>query len=115
MAINRDRSVRKLLTIPRDLIERVDGYRQRANLGSEAEAFRRLVEIGLLQTEDVDSLCARCEAAFKEGKSLAWINAHILYDHPRVMTVGLNANKLTATLKDDDFVLYSPETGWETL
>lgn len=50
MAINPDTTVRKIVSLPRDLWGKVDDYRFGNRLSTEAEAIRRLLHLGLAAT-----------------------------------------------------------------
>ena len=47
MAVNRETTVRKIISMPRALEAQVRAFRHRHEISTEAEAIRRLVEIGL--------------------------------------------------------------------
>ncbi len=47
MAVNSDTNVRKLVTLPKTLVQAIDDYRFEQRIKTEAEAIRRLIELGL--------------------------------------------------------------------
>lgn len=47
MAVNPETTVRKLVSMPHELVARIQEYRYKNRIASEAEAIRRLVEKGL--------------------------------------------------------------------
>ena len=47
MAVNPETTVRKLVSIPREVWEKVDDYRFENRIKTESEAIRRLIELGL--------------------------------------------------------------------
>lgn len=47
MAVNPETTVRKLVSIPREMEKRIQDYRFENRLKSEAEAIRQLIEKGL--------------------------------------------------------------------
>ncbi|BCI68075.1 hypothetical protein AAJCM20276_26990 [Acetobacter aceti] len=47
MAINKETTTQKLIAMPKSLAEKVSEYRYDNRLPSEAEAIRRLIQIGL--------------------------------------------------------------------
>lgn len=47
MAVNPATTVRKLVSIPRDLAQEIDEFRHEARIGAESEAVRRLIRAGL--------------------------------------------------------------------
>lgn len=47
MPVNPDTTVRKLLSMPKTLAAEVSEYRFSQRIGTEAEAIRRLIELGL--------------------------------------------------------------------
>lgn len=47
MAINKEKTVQKLISMPRELAEEISNYRYDNRLPSEAEAVRQLIKRGL--------------------------------------------------------------------
>lgn len=47
MAINPETTVRKIMSLPHPLAARVEEFRFANRIKTEAEAFRRLIELGL--------------------------------------------------------------------
>lgn len=47
MPVNPETTVRKLISLPRELMARIEDYRFSQRVKSEAEAMRRLIEAGL--------------------------------------------------------------------
>jgi hypothetical protein len=47
MAVNPSTTVRKLVSMPHDLIQQIADYRFEHRIKTEAEAIRRLIELGL--------------------------------------------------------------------
>jgi len=47
MAVNPDTTVRKIVSLPKELWEEVSDYRFDNRLGTEADALRRLIQLGL--------------------------------------------------------------------
>jgi hypothetical protein len=47
MVVNAETTVRKLVSLPRDLVREIADYRFANRLNTEAEAIRRLIEAGL--------------------------------------------------------------------
>ena len=47
MAVNPETTVRKLVSIPRDVWDQVEDYRFENRIKTESEAIRRLIELGL--------------------------------------------------------------------
>ncbi|GAN61621.1 hypothetical protein ACI01nite_24860 [Acetobacter cibinongensis] len=47
MAINKEKTVQKLISMPRELAEEISNYRYDNRLPSEAEAVRQLIKLGL--------------------------------------------------------------------
>ncbi len=51
MAVNRDTTIRKLVSLPRDMVDAISQYRYGNQIPTESEAIRRLIEIGLKSLE----------------------------------------------------------------
>lgn len=47
MAVNRDTTVRKLVSLPRAMVEAIEDFRFAQRIKTESEAIRRLIELGL--------------------------------------------------------------------
>lgn len=47
MAVNTETTVRKLVSLPRELLREVEDYRFAERIGTESEAIRRLIRLGL--------------------------------------------------------------------
>ena len=47
MAINPDKSVRKIVCLPRDVAWQISEMRHRRRIGFESELIRHLIEVGL--------------------------------------------------------------------
>ncbi len=47
MAVNPDRMTRKLVSLPRELLRAIEDFRFENRIKTEAEAIRRLIELGL--------------------------------------------------------------------
>ncbi|WP_298222452.1 ribbon-helix-helix protein, CopG family [Acidocella sp.] len=52
MAVNPDRLVRKLVSLPPDLLAAIDDYRFANRVKTESEAIRRLIEQGLEKAKE---------------------------------------------------------------
>lgn len=50
MPINPEKTVQKLVAMPREMAEKIADYRFENRLKSEAEAIRRLIQLGLNAT-----------------------------------------------------------------
>lgn len=47
MAINPETTIRKLVSLPRDLVREIEDFRFAERIGTESEAIRRLIRVGL--------------------------------------------------------------------
>ncbi len=47
MAVNPETTIRKLVSLPRALVQAIDDYRFGERIKTESEAIRRLIELGL--------------------------------------------------------------------
>lgn len=47
MVINPETTVRKLVSLPREMVQAIEDYRFANRIKTEAEAIRRLIEAGL--------------------------------------------------------------------
>ena len=51
MAVNPETTVRKLVSIPREVWEKIEDYRFDNRIRTESQAIRRLIELGLKAAE----------------------------------------------------------------
>ena len=82
MAINSEKTVRKLYALPKDLVERIEAYQKTSDISSEAAAVRYLLDLALRYLESPEELAGKLRQAEKDGRSLSWIVANLLEPHP---------------------------------
>jgi hypothetical protein len=92
------KSVRKLVTLPRELAEQVDAFRQKAGSSSESDALKTLIEGGLKRYETPKELFARCEAATNNNQPMGDLITSVIGDHPLVESTRLDAHALVVNL-----------------
>jgi hypothetical protein len=93
------KSVRKLVTLPQELAERVDQFREAIGAASESDALKALIEDGLKMRDRPNDLFLRFEAATKTGRNLGEIINLLASDHPLVESTYLDSEKLIINLK----------------
>ncbi|MBF0324223.1 MAG: hypothetical protein HQL42_04050 [Alphaproteobacteria bacterium] len=64
MAVNPDTTVRKIFSLPKDAAEAVENFRFEHRFKTEAEAIRRLVEVGLTAHRLDDTIATLSARAF---------------------------------------------------
>ena len=96
------RSIRKLVTLPPDLAERVEHFRQTSGASSESDALKVLIEDGLKMRDKPEDLFRRCETASTSGQSIGDIINLLTSDHPLVESTVLDSESLTVYLKAMD-------------
>jgi hypothetical protein len=93
------KSVRKLITLPPDLAERVEKFRETSGASSESEALKALVEAGLKLRDRPEDLFQRCETSTSGGQSIGEIINLVTTDHPLVESTVTDKEALTVYLK----------------
>lgn len=134
MAQSQRKTVRKLVTLPQELAERVDKFRQEISAASESDALKMLIEDGLKLRDRPSDLYHRFEAATRSGETIGSILT-IASEHPLVESAFINGNEAVIHLKETDpkpqkFVFdrtqrewdwleqiggYGPDDGWESI
>lgn len=89
------KSIRKLVTLPPDLAERVEKFRQSIGAVSESDALKALIEDGLKLRDAPADLWQRCLTLTSSGKSIGDIINLVTSEHPLV----------ESTLIDHDFLV----------
>ena len=98
------KSTRELVTLPPDLAERVEAFREKTGMISKSESLKMLIEGGLRRYDTRDDLFERCEAATQKGTSIGDIITDITADHPLVQATSLDSDSLIVFLqaKEDE-------------
>jgi hypothetical protein len=55
MVVNSETTVRKLVSLPRPLLQAIQDFRFQERFGTESEAIRRLIELGLKSVPETSS------------------------------------------------------------
>lgn len=114
MAINPNTTVRKNVSLSRDLAERVERFRTSRGLTAESDALRRLIEIGLGIIDEPEDLFERCKSATESGNTLGDIVNVILNDHPLIAQTTINNDRVVVYLKNRAQIVYiKSEKKWE--
>jgi hypothetical protein len=92
------KTVRKLVTLPLELAERVDEFRQRTEASSESDALKALIEDGLKRYDSPKDLYDRCEATTAAGKPIGDLITLVTADHPLVESTRLDGQTLVVYL-----------------
>jgi len=93
------KSVRKLVTLPMDLAERVENFRKTSGATSESDALKALIEHGLRAKDTVEDLFQRCTTATASGQSLGEMINSLITDHPLVESAQIDSDNLYVNLK----------------
>ncbi|MDP3241326.1 MAG: hypothetical protein Q8M69_12935 [Reyranella sp.] len=93
------KSSRELVTLPADLAERVEAFRERSGITSKSESLKMLIEGGLRRYDTREDLFARCEAATRKGQSLGDLITLVTADHPLVQSTSLDMYSLDVFLR----------------
>lgn len=97
----RKRSIRKLVSLPPDLAERVEQFRESSRATSESEALKLLIEAGLKMRDKPEDLFRRCKTATESGQSIGDIINLMTSDHPLVDSTVLDGEALIVNLKTE--------------
>lgn len=93
------KSSRKLVTLPPDLAERVERFRETSGATSESDALKMLIEDGLKLHDTAEDLFQRCETSTANRQGLAEIMNLVTADHPLVDRTILDSEALLVILK----------------
>jgi hypothetical protein len=93
------KTIRKLVTLPPELAERVEKYRLVSAAASESDALKTLIEDGLKLKDTPRDLIKRFESAMKNGQSVTEIVVMLAADHPLVESTYLDSSELLVNLK----------------
>jgi hypothetical protein len=93
------KTIRKLVTLPPELAERVEKYRLSSAAASESDALKALIEDGLKLKDSPLDLIKRFESATKNGQHIGEIVNGLAIDHPLVQSTYLDSNEALITLK----------------
>jgi hypothetical protein len=96
------KSVRKLVTLPVELAQEVDRFREATGASSESDALKVLIGWGLTRTDKPIDLVARLQRATTSGVSLGDVITSVVADHPLVDNATVSGSTLDVYLKSDD-------------
>ena len=96
------KSVRELVTLPPDLAERIDAFREKTGMASKSESLKVLIEGGLRRYDTREDLFGRCEAATQKGQPIGDIITFVTADHPLVQSTTLDSDSLIVALRSSD-------------
>jgi hypothetical protein len=119
MARVTSKSARKLVTLPAELAERVEKFRESSGAASESDALKTLIEDGLKLRDRSSDLFARFESATQKGQNIGEIINLFAADHPLVHSTYLNQETLTVYLKveqdqqEERFTFDRLTKGWD--
>jgi hypothetical protein len=102
MAQTPKKTVRKLVTLPLDIAERVEQFRAKSSAVSESDALKALIEGGLSRYDKPSDLLLRCQTATERGQTIGDIINSITADHPLVKSTTLESSTLFIYLKEED-------------
>ncbi len=95
-------TVRKLVTLPLDIAERIVEFQKISGAPSESDALRILIEDGLKMRDTVDALFARLKAATERGQSIFELINHLAQGHPLIASTSIEPGQLVVYLKNSD-------------
>ncbi len=79
------KSIRKLVTLPPDLAERVEKFRETAGALPGLDALKILIEDGLRMRDTQEDLFRRCETLTASGQNIGDTDLNLVTaDHPLV-------------------------------
>src|SRR5476651_2253488 len=91
MAQTPKKTVRKLVTLPLAIAERVEQFRAKSSAVSESDALKALIEGGLSRYDKPSDLLLRCQTATERGQTIGDIINSITADHPLVKSTTLES------------------------
>ena len=118
MARSQRKNIRKLVTLPPELADRIDKFRQEIGASSESDALKLLIENGFKLRDRPADLYAQFEAAIQNGETIGGIIT-IASEHPLVESAFINGNEAVIHLKVDGdpqkFVFDRSKREWDWL
>ncbi|WP_428246043.1 hypothetical protein [Ferrovibrio sp.] len=102
MAVTLKKTVRKLVTLPADLAERVEDFRITRGISTESDALKVLIEDGLKTKDKPSDLFKRCQTATARGQSVGDIINFLTADHPLITSTTIDADYLYIYLGDKE-------------
>jgi hypothetical protein len=102
MAETHQKSIRKLVTLPPDLAERVETFRENIGAASESDALKALIENGLQSYDKPRDLYLRCLTMTSSGKSIADVINFVTSGHPLIKSTFVDKDDLIVNIKIDD-------------
>jgi hypothetical protein len=107
MAINSDKTVRKNVSLPHEVMERVSAYQAAQEMASESEALRSLIEAGLLAKESPDAILERYEKYNSEGRKFNWMAQKLFKEYPHMSSIRVEEGKITFEINGKHYVILS--------
>jgi hypothetical protein len=96
------KTVRKLVTLPVELAEEVDRFREVTGASSESDALKVLIGWGLTRSDKPVDLFERCKRATASGLALGDVITSVVADHPLVENATVSGSTLDVYLKSGD-------------
>jgi hypothetical protein len=95
-------TVRKLVTLPLELANEVERFRQETGAASESDALKALIGWGLTRNDKAQDLLERCKRATEGGVTIGDVITSVVADHPLVDRAVVGSRSLDVYLKSDD-------------
>lgn len=95
-------TVRRLVTLPVEMAEEVDLFKETSGATSDSDALKVLIGWGLTRTDRPYDLFERCKRATSRGLALGDVITSVIADHPLVASAVLDGTALNVYLKSKD-------------
>ena len=86
----KDQVERRVYNLPLDLVERLRAFQVSQNIGSEAEAARRLLDAALQMRDDAIGILKTLKSKFIEEKDLRVLAGDVLAKHALVKAIRIS-------------------------
>lgn len=96
------KTVRKLVTLPLEVAEEVDRFREATGASSDSDALKVLISWGLTRSDTPRDLFERCKRATTSGATLGDVITSVVADHPLVENAIVGSHSLDVYLKTSD-------------
>lgn len=117
MATNKDRAgtTRCVYVIPDALHQRIVQFQENMGLPSEAEAARRLLDLGLNHGDCWQDIAKRVKDELLDGKTIRQAAQSTLAGHPLVRVIEFGDHHVTFSLTTGEAVTVRPDGEWHAV
>lgn len=98
MVEKKEGSLRRVYSLPEDLVDRIIAFQKDKNYPSEVEAVRKLLDEALMYRDDPFALITRFTSKLQSLKIPAEVAKEVLVGHPLVTDISFDREAITFTM-----------------